>query len=110
MRRQSPSGVDNLSLFPHSLDNGAVVQSAASPAEVAFTKGLVPSQLQSQFESLRNLFASGLPAVANRSGRHGDGAMPKNVPMHVAVYALHLCAALRTSIIFLVTCEKALSK
>jgi hypothetical protein len=90
-----------------SLDNGAVVQSAASPAEVAFTKGLVPSELQSQFESLRNLFASGLPAVANRSGRRGDGATPKNVPMHVAAYALHLCAA---NIIFLVNCEKALSK
>ena len=41
----------------------------------------------------------GLATVGNNNGRHGAGATPRDVPVHLAAYALHLAAS---NIVFLV--------
>jgi len=46
---------------------------------------------------------SGLPTLANRTSRHGQGVTPVEIPPHFAAYALHLVAS---NIVFLVECHK----
>lgn len=70
-----------------------------------FEYELIPSYMQSQFDSLRNLLESGLPTIRNRESGHGDGVTTKEVPEHLASYALHLTA---TNLLFLSQCEEKL--
>lgn len=72
--------------------------------DILFKNGLVPPELESHFAGLRSAMESGLPTLANRTSRHGQGATPVEVPPHFAAYALHLVAA---NIVFLVECHKA---
>jgi hypothetical protein len=55
--------------------------------------GLFPDYLEKSFEHMQALLTSGLPAVRNNAGSHGQGAVPKDTPAHVGAYALHLAAA-----------------
>jgi len=79
----------------------AYPQSATSKPliDVVFKHGLIPTNLQSYFAGLRSTLESGLPTLRNSSGGHGQGSTPREVPDHVAAYALHLAAA---AIVFLV--------
>ena len=72
---------------------------------IVFKEGLVPAYLQSKFTALRSVLESGVPTVRNRSGGHGAGATPRQVPTHLAGYVLHLTAA---AVVFLAECEKQL--
>ena len=70
---------------------------------IVFDEGLIPSYLRSQFEALQSVLASGVPTIRNRSGGHGAGKTPRQVPAHLAGYVLHLTAA---AVVFLAECER----
>lgn len=70
---------------------------------ILFQNGLVPPELESHFAGLRSAMESGLPTLANRTSRHGQGATPVEIPAHFAAYALHLVAS---NIVFLIECHK----
>lgn len=78
---------------------------AAPLVDIVFNENLVPSHLRGEFEALGATLKSGLPAVRNRAGGHGQGAQVVEVPAHLAAYALNLAA---TNIVFLVESHKAL--
>lgn len=67
--------------------------------------GLIPEYLLSQYQSLGNLLKSGLPTTRNRESGHGQGTEVREVPEHLASYALHLTA---TNLLFLAQCEEKL--
>lgn len=73
--------------------------------EVCFREGLIPPSLQSEFTALRSVLESGVPTIRNKQAGHGSGAEARNVPKHLAGYALHLTAA---SILFLAEADAAL--
>ena len=65
--------------------------------------GLLPDYLESSFDQLAATLKSGLPAVRNNAGGHGQGPSPRQTPAYVAGYALHLCAS---NILFLAVAFK----
>lgn len=71
---------------------------------ICLSNGLLPTYLDSQFTSLRSLLESGIPAVRNKNGGHGQGTDPMTVPEYLARYALNLTA---TTILFLVEANSA---
>jgi hypothetical protein len=73
--------------------------------KILIDKGLIPGELENYFSGLRSAMQSGLPTLANKTSRHGQGAVPIQIPSHFAGYALHLTAS---NIIFLVEAHKAL--
>ena len=73
--------------------------------DIMFAEGLISKELESSFAGLRSAMESGLPTLSNRTSRHGQGAVPIELPPHVAAYALHLCAS---NIVFLVQAYKAI--
>ncbi|WP_404790420.1 STM4504/CBY_0614 family protein [Altericista sp. CCNU0014] len=72
--------------------------------EVIFAKELIPKYLQDYFSGLRNVLVSGVPTVRNKTSGHGQGAIPVEVPEHLAAYVLHLTAA---NIVMLIEAHKA---
>lgn len=66
--------------------------------QIVFNHGLIPKYLQSQFSSLQSLLVSGVPTMRNRDSGHGRGTTPRQVPAHLAGYALHTTAS---AIVFL---------
>lgn len=72
--------------------------------EKVFTNGLVPSDLDSYFGGLRSALSSGLPTIANRKARHGQGATPKPIEEHMVTLGMHLAAS---TIRFMVEAHKA---
>jgi hypothetical protein len=72
--------------------------------DILFNNGLFPADLASHFAGLRSAMESGLPTLANRTSRHGQGATPTEVPDHYVAYALHLVAS---NIVFLIECHNA---
>ena len=77
---------------------------AAPLINILMKNGLVPPELETHFGGLRSAMESGLPTLANRTSRHGQGATPVEVPPHYVAYALHLVAS---NIVFLLECHKA---
>lgn len=71
------------------------------------TKNLIPQYLQTQFFAINNLLESGVPTIRNKEGGHGQGAEVKEVPEHLASYALHLTAS---NLLFLIKCEENYEK
>ena len=72
---------------------------ASDLLKVVRHEGLLPDYMDGAFEQLAATLKSGLPAVRNAVGSHGQGATPVKTADHVAAYALHLAAA---QIVFLV--------
>ncbi len=73
--------------------------------EVIFKNNLIPSYLQSEVTGVRTTLQCGVPTLRNKSGGHGAGATPRDVPGYFASYALHLTAA---NIVLLVEAHKAM--
>jgi uncharacterized protein DUF7014/AbiJ-like protein len=73
--------------------------------DALFSHGLIPAELVSHFSGLRSAMESGLPTLSNRTSRHGQGAVPTQIPPYFAAHAMHLLAS---NIIFLVEAHKAL--
>lgn len=71
------------------------------------TNNLIPQYLQTQFCAIANLLESGVPPIRNKEGGHGQGAEVKEVPEHLASYALHLTAS---NLLFLIKCEENYGK
>lgn len=65
---------------------------------IVLDHGLVPEYLEGQFNSLRAILESGVPTIRNRESGHGRGANPRHVPVHLAIYVLHMTAS---TIVFL---------
>ena len=61
--------------------------------DTCFRNGLIPSFLQSQYSALQSTLESGVPAVRNKLGGHGQGPQVVNVPPHFAAYTLHMTAS-----------------
>ena len=72
---------------------------AKSLIQICFDNELIPSFTQNQFTSLRSLFESGIPAIRNKLGGHGQGQVPQKVDDEMTRYALNLTG---TNIIFLI--------
>jgi len=72
--------------------------------DVLFQNGLIPPELESHFAALRTAMESGLPTLANRTSRHGQGSTPIDIPPRFAAYALHLVAS---NIVFLIQSHQA---
>jgi hypothetical protein len=73
--------------------------------DILFSKRLAPPEMESHFAGLRSAMESGLPTLANRTSRHGQGPTSVEIPSHYAAYALHLVAS---NIVFLIECHKAM--
>lgn len=71
---------------------------------IIFEKKLVPTFMQSHFTALQSVLESGLPTVRNKMGGHGKGDEEREIPPHLAAYALHLTAS---NIVLLVECYRA---
>lgn len=78
---------------------------AAKLVDLMFSHGLFPAALQDEIRGgLLKLLSSGLPPLRNKEAGHGAGSTPRNVPPHIAAYALHMTAA---NILLLVQADKA---
>lgn len=60
--------------------------SAAKLVKIMISNNLILSELQAPLES-------GLPPIRNKLGGHGTGSQTRDVPKHVALYALNLAAS-----------------
>ncbi|WP_440969656.1 STM4504/CBY_0614 family protein [Peribacillus frigoritolerans] len=67
-----------------------------------FAKELIPSNLQTQLNSLKTTL-EGLATIRNQTTAHGQGEKSVKIPRHLVAYALHLCA---TNIVFLIEAYK----
>ena len=76
---------------------------ASKLIQIVFDRGLIPNYLQSQFNGLRTILEGGVPTIRNRDSGHGTGTTPRQVPAHLAAYALHLTAS---AIVFLAGAAK----
>jgi hypothetical protein len=72
--------------------------------EIILSQELIPSSLSSHLTGLRSVLESGLPAVRNKQGGHGQGMVSVPIPSHIAAFALHLAAS---NIVMLVESHKA---
>jgi hypothetical protein len=80
---------------------------ASKLLDLVFSKGLIPSYLQSHFSALRTTLESGVPTIRNREGGHGSGEKPNDVPEYLAAYQLHLTAS---AIVFLIRANEDFDK
>ena len=71
---------------------------ASNLITICLKNGLLPTYLESQFNSLRSLLETGIPTIRNKSAAHGQGVDIVEVPEYLARYALNLTA---TNILFL---------
>ncbi len=67
-----------------------------------FAKELIPSNLQTQLNSLKTTL-EGLATIRNQTTAHGQGEKSVKIPRHLVAYALHLCA---TNTVFLIEAYK----
>lgn len=87
--------------------NYKVSDSSKNLINSCLTNNLIPQYLQTQFCAIANLLESGIPPIRNKEGGHGQGAEVKEVPEHLASYALHLTAS---NLLFLIKCEENYGK
>lgn len=66
---------------------------ASDLLKVLRREGLFPDFAEQSFDQLVSTLRSGLPALRNETGGHGQGATPVEVPEYIAAYALHLAAS-----------------
>lgn len=76
---------------------------ASDLIKVLRRENLFPEFADLSFEQLFSTLKSGLPALRNEAGGHGQGPTPVEVPQYVAAYGLNLAAS---KIVFLVEAFK----
>jgi hypothetical protein len=84
----------------------AANDTAKKLVEIVFSNKLIPPFMQSHFAALQSVLESGVPTVRNKMGGHGKGDEEREVPIHLAAYALHLTAS---NVVFLVECHNSAS-
>lgn len=67
--------------------------------QICFNNNLVPSFMQTQYNSLQSLLESGVPTVRNKLGGHGQGTITQKADDEITRLALNLTGA---NIIYLV--------
>ncbi|MBD7968158.1 STM4504/CBY_0614 family protein [Paenibacillus gallinarum] len=77
-------------------------QTASPLISGLFEKELIPSNLQTQLNSLKTTL-EGLATIRNQNTGHGQGEKSVKIPRYLVAYALHLCA---TNIVFLIEAYK----
>jgi hypothetical protein len=75
---------------------------ASTLIKVLIDNGLVPTYSEEHLRAVEKGLI-GLATVRNKNSGHGGGAKPRELPGHVAAYALHLAA---TNIVFLIECYR----
>jgi hypothetical protein len=78
---------------------------ASKLIKACFDNKLIPSYMDNQIASLKQILESGVPTIRNKQGGHGQGTEILEVPEHLASYCLHLTAS---NLLFLANCEKQL--
>ena len=68
-------------------------ETAGKLIQTVFKKGLIPSELQSHFHSLKNTLLEGVPSKRNQFSGHGTVSTPRQVPAYLAAYALNMTAS-----------------
>lgn len=76
---------------------------ASTLIKIMIDKGLIPSYSDEQLRAMDKCLI-GLATVRNKNSGHGSGPTPRDLPDHLAAYALHLAA---TNIVFLIECHRA---
>ncbi len=71
--------------------------------EIVKNKRLFPNELESYYNSLTQILSSGTPTIRNKNSGHGQGSHSKEVPQHLASFAINQAAS---SIIFLIQSYK----
>ncbi|NOQ35189.1 MAG: hypothetical protein GQ569_04760 [Methylococcaceae bacterium] len=79
---------------------------ASKLIKICFEKKLIPSYMDNQITSLKQLLESGVPTIRNKEAGHGQGVEISEVSEHLASYCLHLTAS---NLLFLANCEKELN-
>jgi hypothetical protein len=79
--------------------NFSSTDTAKKLIDICFDNGLVPQFLQTQFNSLKNLFESGIPTIRNKTSGHGQGQTSQPLDDKVTKYVLNLIGV---NIIFLI--------
>lgn len=74
---------------------------------ICIDRGLFPSYYQSHLSALSNLLESGVPAIRNNEGGHGQGVEVKTVEPHIVSYTLHMTAS---AILLLVNSANSMHK
>lgn len=77
---------------------------ASQLIKAVFDNHLIPAEMQSHFNGLQAVLASGVPTIRNNYAGHGQGSSVVEVPDHLAAYALHLTAS---SIVFLINAHNS---
>ena len=72
---------------------------ASKLIQICFQNELLPTFMQTQYNSLQSLLASGVPTIRNKQGAHGQGQTPQIVEDEMTRYGLNLTG---TNIIFLI--------
>jgi len=70
---------------------------------IIFSNNLIDPYWQNEMSALRAVLEGGVPVARNRLAGHGQGQEPRQVPQHIAAYALHMTAA---AIVFLIQAER----
>lgn len=90
-------------IFTHKGWQFNVNDTTSTLVNVAFTNDLIPSYLQNQITSLKSLLTSGVPAIRNRLGGHGQGATQITADDETTRYALNMTGS---TIVYLVELSK----
>lgn len=72
--------------------------------KTVFDNHLLSTEMQSHFNGLQAVLASGIPTIRNNYAGHGQGSEPVEIPDHLAAYALHLTAS---NIVFLINAHNS---
>ena len=78
--------------------------SASQLIKAVFDNRLITTEMQSHFNGLQAVLASGVPTIRNNYAGHGQGSSVVEIPDHLAAYALHLTAS---NIVFLVNAHNS---
>ena len=78
---------------------------ASKLIKTCFDNKLIPSYMDNQIASLKQILGSGVSTIRNKEGGHGQGAEISEVSEYLASYCLHLTAS---NLLFLANCEKQL--
>ena len=77
---------------------------ASQLVAVIFEKKLLPEYMQTQLGGVRAFLESAVPTLRNQDAGHGQGPEVREVPAHLAAFALHAAA---TNIVLLVEAHRA---
>ncbi|HAT48975.1 MAG: hypothetical protein HQL07_14625 [Nitrospirae bacterium] len=61
--------------------------------QIVLSKGLIPTFMENQLNTMQTLLGSGVPTARNKLSGHGQGTEIREIPDYMASYVLHLTAS-----------------